>query len=181
MFNHDRTFAMNDLYNSHPKNFLSLVEPYCAEITKHPKVHLEYKDKRTAIIEAACVHYGKAYDVIAVLNPLHCSYLLGHSLLVIKSFTEECAKFHAAVDYFESETTAIMKQCQEVNDWYKNVFATLDKKSLVSSFLDDVNFWSKTYEFEYDKTTLLAEYNTHKKDHTDFLKKSYKKNHNSSM
>lgn len=174
-FNHDNSYPMNDLYNDHPKNVLKLVQPYCIEITKHPKVYLEYKDKRTAMIDQACIHYDKAYDVTAMINPLCCSYLLGHSELVLNSFTEECAKLSAAIEYFESVTTLVMKPCQEVNDWYKGVFSLLDKKMVASCFLEDVDFWAKTFLFEYNKISLMSNFNDIKKDHLAFLKKIHQK------
>lgn len=174
-FNHDNTFEMNDLYHAHPKNVLTSVKPYCVEIMKHPRVHLDFKEKRASAIDQACVHYGKAYDIISMINPLTCSYLLGHSSRIVEPFTEECAKLSACIEIFEQFTNEATKSCQEVNDWYKPILKLLDKKKITSYFLDDLTYWSNTHSFEYNKQIVLSQFTDIKKTHGEYLKKIYTK------
>lgn len=174
MFNSDNSFVMNAEYHAHPKNVLTTITPYCVEVMKHPRNYIEYKEKRVKAVDAACIHYGKAYDIISLINPLSCSYLLGRCDLIVNPFVDECAKILACVEFFESETLAIAKSCQEVNEWYKPIFKLLDKKQVVSSMLDDLTFWSDSCDFTYDKSEVIQLFNQIKQAHIKTLIGIYK-------
>lgn len=168
--NDDNQF--NKIYHAHPKNVLNMINPYCVEITKHPANYLEVKDKRVKAVQSACIHYGKAYDVTAMINPIVCSYLMGENHYIVVPFVEECGKVLAAIEYFETKTTTVVKNCQEVNEWYKPIFKMIDKKKFVSAMLDDLTFWSSTYDFQYDKQTVLQQLTQYKDQHIAFLTKA---------
>lgn len=172
LFNQDNSFEMNQLYHAHPKHLLNTVKPYCIEIVKFPGNYLDVKDKRIKAVQNSCVHYSKAYDVTTMINPISCSYLLGENNYIVTPFVDECAKMMAAIEYFETKTISVVKNCQEVNEWYKPIFKMLDKKKFISAMLDDLTFWSSTYNFQYDKQTVLQQFNNSKDQHTTFLTKA---------
>ena len=97
---------------------------------------------------------------------------MGENHYIVVPFVEECGKVLAAIEYFETKTTTVVKNCQEVNEWYKPIFKMIDKKKFVSAMLDDLTFWSSTYDFQYDKQTVLQQLTQYKDQHIAFLTKA---------
>ena len=171
----NQIYNQNDQYNDHPKYVLNHIAEYVRGIVVCPYTVMEYPYKRDKVIVAACSRFDLAFDVVSILNPLNCSYLLGGSELVVDSFVRECGQLLGSIEYYEAVSLVTARGCVEVMEYHRNLFSSMDKKLIFGKMIEDLQYWGDKYQFDIDKVHVGGLFKSEKADRVQFLTKRDKR------
>lgn len=171
----NQIYNQNDQYNDHPKHVLNYIALYVRGITVCPYTDIDYPYKRDKAIVGACSRFDAAFEVVGVLNPLNCSYLLGGNQLIVDSFVSECGQLVGSIEYYESVSLAAAKGCVEVLDYYKNLFGLIDKKLIFGKMIEDLQYWGDKHNFQVVKDDVARLFKDEKASRVAFLTKRDKR------